>query len=86
MMTVPEILQELEPYTGRFPMRAMEAAIEQREAITPELLKMLDSVAAAAVSTSYLAPKPYVNQPKIGRNDSCPCGSGKKFKKCRGKG
>jgi preprotein translocase subunit SecA len=20
--------------------------------------------------------------PKIGRNDSCPCGSGKKFKKC----
>ena len=22
---------------------------------------------------------------KIGRNDSCPCGSGKKFKKCHGK-
>ena len=20
--------------------------------------------------------------PKVGRNDSCPCGSGKKFKKC----
>jgi len=20
--------------------------------------------------------------PKIGRNDSCPCGSGKKYKKC----
>jgi len=24
--------------------------------------------------------------PKVGRNDSCPCGSGKKFKKCCGKG
>jgi len=24
--------------------------------------------------------------PKIGRNDSCPCGSGKKFKKCCGSG
>ncbi len=24
--------------------------------------------------------------PKIGRNDSCPCGSGKKFKNCHGKG
>ena len=22
------------------------------------------------------------NQPKVGRNDPCPCGSGKKFKKC----
>ena len=25
------------------------------------------------------------NQPKVGRNDPCPCGSGKKFKKCCGK-
>jgi uncharacterized protein YecA (UPF0149 family) len=24
------------------------------------------------------------SQPKIGRNDPCPCGSGKKFKKCHG--
>jgi uncharacterized protein YecA (UPF0149 family) len=23
-------------------------------------------------------------EPKIGRNDPCPCGSGKKFKKCHG--
>ena len=23
--------------------------------------------------------------PKVGRNDPCPCGSGKKFKKCCGK-
>lgn len=29
---------------------------------------------------------PYVRmQPKIGRNDPCPCGSGKKYKKCCGK-
>jgi preprotein translocase subunit SecA len=25
-------------------------------------------------------------QPKIGRNDPCPCGSGKKYKQCHGKG
>ncbi len=25
------------------------------------------------------------NQPKIGRNDPCPCGSGKKYKQCHGK-
>jgi len=23
--------------------------------------------------------------PKIGRNDPCPCGSGKKYKQCHGK-
>ncbi len=29
--------------------------------------------------------KPIVNADKIGRNDPCPCGSGKKYKKCCGK-
>jgi len=24
------------------------------------------------------------NQPKVGRNDPCPCGSGKKYKQCHG--
>jgi preprotein translocase subunit SecA len=29
--------------------------------------------------------EPIVNdQPKVGRNDPCPCGSGKKYKKCCG--
>lgn len=29
--------------------------------------------------------EPYVRaMPKVGRNDPCPCGSGKKFKKCCG--
>jgi len=45
-MTVPEILNALEPYTGRFPMKAMRAAIEQREAITPELLRVVEAIAA----------------------------------------
>jgi uncharacterized protein DUF1186/SEC-C motif-containing protein len=46
MMTIPEILKELEPYTGRFPMEAMKAAIEQRKAITPELLRIVEAMAA----------------------------------------
>ncbi len=25
------------------------------------------------------------NLPKVGRNDPCPCGSGKKYKQCHGK-
>ena len=47
-MTIPEILKALEPYTGHFPMEAMKAAIEQREAITPELLRVLEAVAEDA--------------------------------------
>ncbi|HYF84362.1 MAG TPA: preprotein translocase subunit SecA [Clostridia bacterium] len=30
--------------------------------------------------------KPIVKEDKIGRNDPCPCGSGKKYKKCCGQG
>ncbi len=44
-MTIPEILKELEPYTGKFPMQAMRAAVEQQEAITPELLRVVEAVA-----------------------------------------
>lgn len=29
-------------------------------------------------------PKPVTSEKKVGRNDPCPCGSGKKFKKCCG--
>lgn len=36
--------------------------------------------------TEYVAPQPYIREPKIGRNDPCPCGSGKKYKKCCGIG
>jgi hypothetical protein len=32
-----------------------------------------------------LPPAPYIAPPKVGRNDPCPCGSGKKYKKCCGK-
>ena len=36
--------------------------------------------------TSESKPQPIVNDgPKIGRNDPCPCGSGKKYKNCCGK-
>ena len=30
--------------------------------------------------------KPATAEPKVGRNDPCPCGSGKKYKKCHGVG
>src|SRR5713226_4378519 len=35
--------------------------------------------------TEAEAPRPVRAGAKIGRNDPCPCGSGKKYKKCCGK-
>ncbi len=45
-MTIPEILKELEPYTGKFLMKAMREAIEQREAITRERLRVVEAIVA----------------------------------------
>ena len=41
--------------------------------------------AASAPQGERPRPQPVVAGPKIGRNDPCPCGSGKKFKACHGK-
>jgi hypothetical protein len=40
---------------------------------------------AAALGYKAPAPAPVIRQ-KVGRNEPCPCGSGKKFKKCCGRG
>ena len=36
------------------------------------------------ITKNYKRSKIVVNTEKIGRNDQCPCGSGKKYKKCCG--
>lgn len=40
--------------------------------------------ALSPAPTGHAASQPFVREPKIGRNDPCPCGSGKKYKKCCG--
>ena len=42
--------------------------------------------AAAGEAVAATVNSPYTREaPKVGRNDPCPCGSGKKFKQCHGK-
>ena len=38
--------------------------------------------AAGSETSQASKPTPVVNNKKLGRNDPCPCGSGKKWKKC----
>ena len=47
--------------------------------------KPSDIVSEAADDLSKPKPKPKRTGPKVGRNDPCPCGSGKKYKNCCGK-
>ena len=42
--------------------------------------------AAQNVNRPAGARQPVKAQPKVGRNDPCPCGSGKKYKNCHGRG
>ncbi len=45
-----------------------------------------DQRAAASAPQNRQAPQPVKAGPRINRNDPCPCGSGKKYKNCHGKG
>ena len=44
-----------------------------------------DEVLGGAAEAGEAKPQPVHADPKIGRNDPCPCGSGKKYKHCHGK-
>jgi uncharacterized protein len=50
----------------------------EMEAAIPHIWKFWQPLRKSAVSTVQR------EAPKVGRNDPCPCGSGKKFKKCCG--
>lgn len=58
--------------------RAMEEQAEQR--LAAATASHGDEKSAATAKKT-----PVVNEEKIGRNDPCPCGSGKKYKNCCGK-
>jgi hypothetical protein len=67
-----------------------EALVESLRRTHPRLLEQLSLRAAQLqqlgrrLLARHLPRSPVAAAPKIGRNDLCPCGSGKKFKKCCG--
>jgi uncharacterized protein len=90
----PEELDEL-----LFPIEALADALPEREraAYKPNQWRKLvreaedtlgDSVARLADYWAIVRAPPATirrEQPKVGRNDPCPCGSGRKFKQCHGR-
>jgi preprotein translocase subunit SecA len=51
----------------------------------PKASDVVSEAAAAAEAQAKAKAKPVRTGPKVGRNDPCPCGSGKKYKNCCGK-
>jgi len=67
--------------------RAPQPANRLPGGIPPEATMNMHPGAVAQRSSRELPdiPLPAVAEPKVGRNDPCPCGSGKKYKKCCGR-
>lgn len=51
----------------------------------PQWDNILDETVRKEIQKKHRTAKTVVKEEKIGRNDQCPCGSGKKYKKCCGK-
>ena len=69
--------------------RSESAAQRQQQRAKVDVNKLQASrmqAAAQAGQAEKSKPMPIHVEKKVGRNDPCPCGSGKKFKNCHGKG
>ena len=51
-METAEILSEFKRATGKFPQAAVEAAVDRREEIVPELLRILEETIARPMEVS----------------------------------
>ncbi|MDD3191519.1 MAG: SEC-C metal-binding domain-containing protein, partial [Bacilli bacterium] len=73
-----EMIQNIENESMRFINRAQIKDNLQREAVVKNTY--------ASSGKEETKKKPSIAKDKVGRNDPCPCGSGKKYKNCCGRG
>jgi preprotein translocase subunit SecA len=77
-----EFVRRTEHAQAKPPAEAEEPSSERAEATAAAPAR---AKAAAATGGGRAAPRRPVGTQKVGRNDPCPCGSGKKYKKCCGR-
>lgn len=51
----------------------------------PQWKDLLTDIERASIKREYNKTKTVIKGKKVGRNEPCPCGSGKKYKNCCGK-
>jgi beta-phosphoglucomutase-like phosphatase (HAD superfamily) len=81
----PAVLEALIEHVAE--TSVMTSAFEVRRALDAACAELVDVVRSGRnVPEAPASPDPFVHRAaKLGRNDPCSCGSGKKFKKCHGK-
>ena len=82
-------------FKGNIPIQGSDDMKEAKERKRSDMSKMRTSRAAEALVSQEGQPQaaqketatavPVKSEKTVGRNDACPCGSGKKYKKCHGK-
>jgi preprotein translocase subunit SecA len=83
--TLPNLAFEPVPAGAMVPQAAPQPRLDP--VVAERLLGPAPRSAATAVHTNLgdTAPaRPKTGGEKVGRNDQCPCGSGKKYKRCHG--
>ena len=77
------MMQNIEEDTSKFILKSViqvDEDIEREKQLTLERLNM-----SLEDGKEKAKKQPIVKGDKVGRNDPCPCGSGKKYKNCHGK-
>jgi preprotein translocase subunit SecA len=65
--------------------RQQSARVTETKQNTTNIGMSVPSAKAAVIDQRPGKPQPVSVGEKVGRNDPCPCGSGKKYKQCHGK-
>jgi uncharacterized protein YchJ len=77
--------KEEESFFSDMNLNTIKTAVEQQAPDIYERLKNRHLKLKAIYANNrkqHYTPKQEISLPKVGRNDPCPCGSGKKYKKC----
>ncbi|WP_444889640.1 preprotein translocase subunit SecA [Microbulbifer sp. DLAB2-AA] len=82
---VVRILAHVEPMTREQMDELEQRRLEEQRKQQLELQHAEASALPESQPQQQAAPVPERRGPKVGRNDPCPCGSGKKYKQCHGK-
>jgi preprotein translocase subunit SecA len=85
-----ELMQQLEAdvvekvFTVQIARQEDVERLQERQRPQPQQMVMSGGGTTAAAASTQRRAQPARQEEKIGRNDPCPCGSGKKYKKCHG--
>ncbi|MFD1020317.1 preprotein translocase subunit SecA [Thalassobacillus hwangdonensis] len=76
-----EMIANIEEEVARYVMKAQIRSNLERQ----EVAKGATAVSGGQDQSAKKKRQPFVKKDSVGRNDPCPCGSGKKYKNCHGK-